>query len=312
MPKQPPIDQIISELDNSITPEEKLQLEEWQKESSENISFLKTFRFIWLNTGSNPFTPNTEKALLAVNQKIYRRRIMRWTATVAALFILSLITGLGLHLLSNQSEIIHTIAEQQQTIILPDQSKVVLAKGSQITYPQQFGSGKRTVKLEGKAWFKVQHHLSYPFVVETPHGKTTVLGTTFTLRDDEESTLQLFLDEGKVEFKSNKWLSKSLLLAPGEMICQVNSKYIIHPQPNLNASAWATNVLNFQNTPLSQVIDELEKFYKITISLKQKQITELRFSGRLKETEAQAALEIVALTLKLKLTKEATSFSLSL
>ncbi|MBR8536954.1 FecR domain-containing protein [Carboxylicivirga sediminis] len=314
MQKQPPIDSIIAELDASISKDEKSTLEQWQAQAPENKSFVKAFKFIWQNTGSrhNLFTVRTDEALIAVHKRITRRRLIRQVSSVAALIICILLSGIAYKLLSSQTQTIQLTAQQQQSITLPDSTTVILAKGSTVVYPPEFSSTKRTIKLIGKAWFNVHHNTSQPFTVETQHGATTVLGTKFTLCDEPTHALQLFLDEGKVVFKAKQWFSQPLHLAPGEMISMVNDEYTISLQPNLNASSWATKTLIFKNTPLNEVTKELEAYYNIHISLKQKQIAKLRFSGQINETEPLTALEIIALTLNLKLIKESTSFSLSL
>lgn len=314
MQKQPPIDSIIAELDASISKDEKSTLEQWQAQAPENKSFVKAFKFIWQNTGSrrNQFTVRTGEALVAVHRRITRRRLIRQISSVAALVIFTLLSDIAYKLLSNQTQTIQLTAQQQQSITLPDSTTVILSKGSTIAYPQKFSSSKRKIKLTGKAWFNVHHNPSQPFTVETQHGATTVLGTKFTLCDEPTHALKLFLDEGKVVFKAKQWFSQPLHLAPGEMISMVNEEYTISPQPNLNASSWATKTLIFRNTPLNEVTKELEAYYNIHISLKQKQIAQLRFSGQINETEPLTALEIIALTLNLKLIKESTSFSLSL
>ena len=60
---------------------------------------------------------------------------------------------------------ISTLAETR-TVLLPDQTKVILNHFSSLTYPKEFKSQDRKVKLQGEAYFEVTKDASHPFKVE--------------------------------------------------------------------------------------------------------------------------------------------------
>lgn len=314
MQHKAPIDKIIAELDSSISENEKSELALWRKQQADNDAFFKAFKYIWSQTSNanSQYKPNTESALKLVSARIKRRHIIQVAYRIAALLVFGLFIGTLLNNQYNHVEREQITAQQQQTITLPDKTVVTLATGSQLTYPKQFTASSRKVTLNGKAWFNVHHDSRRPFIVKTAHGNTEVLGTKFTLFDSKEGVLQLFLDEGKVVFKPQNWFSKPLILSPGEMVSLQNNVCAISQQPDLNASTWATNLHSFKNTPLSEVIQELQDHYQVDINLQPKAIGNLRFSGRISEDNVSDALEIIALTLNLKIIKETNTLTLSL
>jgi ferric-dicitrate binding protein FerR (iron transport regulator) len=314
MQKETPINKILSKLDDSISPDEAQQLETWRKASDENESFFKAFSFFWNDkqTGQTRFEPNTEQALSTIHHRISRRLFIRRTVKVAAIFVAFISIASLLLMLSPMEETNKIIAKHQQKITLPDGTTVILAQGSQLIYPEHFKSSKRKVELTGKAWFDVAYNPEQPFIVETHNARTKVLGTQFTITANDSKPTTVFLDKGKVAFRAKQWFSESHILKPGEMISFKNGAYQKSKQNNLNASSWATQQLQFKSTPLINVIRELEAYYKVKIELQTLQIGQLRFTGTLKEPTAKDALEIIALTLKLKLTQNENTLTLNL
>jgi transmembrane sensor len=89
------------------------------------------------------------------------------------------------------------VEEQQPGIItfqgpdfvrLPDNSTVMLDKGSELSYSSVFGETTREVSLKGEAFFDVAHS-SVPFTVRTGEIVTTVLGTAFNVKVSDGVTV---------------------------------------------------------------------------------------------------------------------------
>ncbi|TRX62011.1 FecR family protein [Carboxylicivirga sp. M1479] len=314
MPKQAPIDKILSKLDSSITPQMKRELDEWRKTSADNESFFKAFSFIWSDSSfsKSHFSPNVNKALLKVNKRITRRRIINQIGKVAAILMLFIAIGSTIAILSKKTDQQVIITSNQQQIHLPDSTCVILARGSKITYPIEFNGTKRKVTLIGKAWFDVTHNNKQPFIVETANASTKVLGTEFTIIANSNQATQVFLDKGSVAFKEKRAFSNTYILKPGESIQSIDGQYRIKQLSSRNASAWATKQLRFKNTPLFTVIQEIEDYYNVKVILQTSQIGQLRFSGSIKENSAYDALDIIALTLQLKLKQNNNTLTLSL
>ena len=73
-------------------------------------------------------------------------------------------------------------ADGVDAVYLPDNSLVYLNDNTNLVYDEGFSLGKRTVYLEGEAFFKVSHNPEKPFIVYTRTAKTEVLGTSFNVK----------------------------------------------------------------------------------------------------------------------------------
>jgi ferric-dicitrate binding protein FerR (iron transport regulator) len=89
---------------------------------------------------------------------------------------------------------------------LPDGSTVILEHGSMIAYSSNFAS-KRTVKLDGKAFFDIVGDADHPFSVRNDGMRVIVLGTRFEVKARHNtSEAEIVLVSGKVavEAKGNR------------------------------------------------------------------------------------------------------------
>jgi transmembrane sensor len=72
-------------------------------------------------------------------------------------------------------------SQKIQLIRLPDNSEVWLNANSTLRYSKKFQKD-RHLQLTGEAHFKVTHNPAHPFVVDAGDIRTTVLGTSFTVK----------------------------------------------------------------------------------------------------------------------------------
>ena len=149
----------------------------------------------------------------------------------------------------------------KQNIILPDNTKVTLFKGSSLIVDQEFNSQNRKVYLQGEAFFDVTKDSAVAFIVDSQHLTTKVLGTSFVVKD-RDSNYKVVVETGRVSVKTN----------------QNNNLYILNP---LDSIAWnqtqiVTNTLvdkhslfNFKGKNLQEVTKELSQYFQVQIHLDQ-------------------------------------------
>lgn len=234
------------------------------------------------------------------------RRFPRWFTRVAAvllpLFVLS--TALLAYLLYNNGTqssgtlAFSTTTGQQATVTLPDGSVVSLNENTQLSYsPDALKDGKRTVQLNGEAYFKVKHNDKLPFVVATADADVTVLGTEFDVEARSgEPDVSVILDRGKLNVRASK-SDNSQILTSGEKAV-VNRKTgemrVSRIEQESYRSDWQNKALVFNNAPLSEVVKVLAKTYpdkKIVWSGKSR----YNFNGTLPSDNLNEALRIVNL-----------------
>lgn len=309
-----PYEIIIASFDNKASLDDLKILDEWIVSSHKNKEVYSSIKSTWDNTKlkRSSFSPDINLALNKTHQRIKRRVLLKRSSQIAAILIIGLGISLFFNLFDRTNNWHSVTAEHQQKITLEDGTTVVLNKGAIIYYPEHFSGNTRSVKLEGKAYFDVHHDRTKPFIVETDYTKTEVLGTKFTLISNSSEKDILYLDEGKVKFSSQKWFSPKVLVNPGEKIVLSNNELIKTVAINDNLSSWATSRLTYKDIALKDLINQLEEYYNTSIKLSTSQLNNLRFSGTLTQSTAHKALEIVAITLQLKLSTNNNTLTLSL
>ncbi|WP_316841696.1 FecR family protein [Pedobacter gandavensis] len=161
---------------------------------------------------------------------------------------------------------------QRSKILLPDGSTVYLGAGSKLSFPEQFKSGSRTVKLEGEAFFEVSRNPHQPFIVHTGTIQTRVLGTSFKIEAFKNEALMVAVATGKVrvdqyEGKESKALA---ILNPGQTVRYNEGavrKSTVAPE---ELSNWKDARLSFQQQSLKEITNILERWYNVTISFDNK------------------------------------------
>lgn len=159
-------------------------------------------------------------------------------------------------------------------ITLDDGSLVKLSPYSRLRYAPKFSGSVREVFLVGEAMFEVVKK-TQPFLVHTGHVTTKVLGTCFVVRayeKDHRVTVQV--RSGKVSVYTNNPPNKMagtttkglILLANQAAIFEEIEKQLsktLVGKPILLRPEVITNHFAYDETPLSNVLRQLEQAYNI-------------------------------------------------
>ncbi len=182
---------------------------------------------------------------------------------------------------------------QSKEVKLMDGSIVSLAEHSSITIPKGFQ--QRDVELTGKAHFDVTHDSERPFVVKAMSTSTTVLGTQFIVDTKVENEVVVSLLEGKVAFEAPH--QEQIILNPGEAASYSNKSKRTSKNEikNNNILSWKDLYLKFEETKLSQVVKELESYFKVKIQL-EIPVEDCVFTGTFKNPKLSDILEIMSFT----------------
>jgi ferric-dicitrate binding protein FerR (iron transport regulator) len=209
---------------------------------------------------------------------------------VASIFILALVSALffvfnGSYTKSNSGYIeAYTGIGQTKTVLLADGSEVTLNSNSRLRYPEAFGAETREVHLVGEALFRVVRNERKPMLVHTDSPiKIKVLGTVFNVNSyPDENNVKTTLVSGKVEVINQvEAANESFELVPSEQaIYQKESqKLMIQTVRSHDFISWEKNQLEFEDTPLSEVIEGLERKFNVEFSIQDHMIYDYRFTG---------------------------------
>ncbi len=189
--------------------------------------------------------------------------------------------------------------QRGKIIKLPDGSKIVLESGSSVKYNSDFGKKERVIYLEGTAFFDVAKQEKLPFVVSTSRSVTTVLGTSFNISSSTELREdRITVYSGLVTF-SHKDQSQSLQLAAGSSAVLNESEHLRIAKYRINASAWQTGRLVFEETRVKEVIEDLENYFGNTIAVSDPELLNCTFSGIFINPKIEEIISVISLSLNL-------------
>ena len=223
----------------------------------------------------------------------------KWIAAASIIAIVFL-SGLGLGGFFNHTnpvQMVRIIAPEgsKTQIVLPDSTHVWLNSGTELQYPSDFTVQNRRVSMKGECFFDVTKDPDHPFLVDGSNIRVKVFGTRFNINEDIFlHGIEVSLISGKVEVYNQKdeLLSK---LNPGEQLVYKDglSKVALAQNPEALAS-WINNILIFNNQPFDEVINYLEKWYGVTITLDNALRYDYNYTFKVKTESLREVLELIS------------------
>lgn len=169
----------------------------------------------------------------------------------------------------------------ENTVVLADGTTVHLNAGSKLTYPVRFVGKRRTVILEGEAYFDVVADEKRPFVVQTHLGEVIVLGTAFNVNAYADAPVcYTTLVRGKVKFSTP--YTADITLSPGEQaVVSANGseKRVVDLEEYVG---WVNGVYTFNNRSLGEIMQTFERWYDIQVYYETPALRDIAYSGSLK------------------------------
>lgn len=242
--------------------------------------------------------------------KPFQKRFFKSLSAIAAVLIIAV--GIFSIIMSetNKPEI-YAANNQTKTIVLNDGSEVVLNANSMLEVSNDFNKKARLVSLRGEALFDIKRNTNVPFVVNLNNDLSIkVLGTKFNVRNYENSNIsELKVLSGKVLFQKND--AKVVLVKDEEV--DYNHKENNFSQKRAvdkNLMAWYTKEFNFDNIPIVEAIQSLERYIGKEIVLPQNS-GKLRFTGAFSNPSEKDIAEVISLAMgwEYKITSSAITFN---
>lgn len=181
-----------------------------------------------------------------------------------------------------------TESGQKTSVQYSDGSVIVLNANSKIKLPQKMvGSDTTNVWLEGEALFDIARKTeseSRIFIVHTPNGSVSVLGTRFSVNTTNNQS-QVVLAEGSVRINvrgEDNRVELEYNMSPGEkaLFSQNFEKIQVEKVNTEVYTSWTSNSLVFDNTPFSDVINRIEFTYNIEVKIENKALLDRKLTGR--------------------------------
>ena len=265
-----------------IEAEDAQALKHWTQQAPENELMANRIAEVWDKsaTYTPAFEPNVEQGLKRFKRRIQAeeapakvvampRRRIGWLAAASVAAIILGVWGFSTLFNSPSPQLTAYSEIAPRALNLSDGTEVQLNQHSRIDYLAEWTSGKRIVQLSGEAFFEVAKNPEQPFVVETPHAQVEVLGTAFNLRAyEDEPLIELTVDHGKVRFSPSN-SDQSWILEKGDQVYYNWQRKTIQERRDEggNANAWMDQLLQFNDLPIGEVAQYLERVYQIDIQV---------------------------------------------
>lgn len=286
---------------------------DWDEEELKGIR--QTARQIDLYLTQKQFSP--AGAWPKVRQQIHQPEgklklaSLLWWRIAAVVLLASLFGGGGFWATrswwQNQSQ---QVAQADQTelsrVVLPDGSVVTLNYGSQLYYPEAFDGNLREVSLTGEAFFEVTPNKEKPFLIHAGKANIQVLGTSFNVDASlRNGPVSVVVSSGRVQVSSSENTNRTedLILTPGEKgVLAADETFFrkgINTDPNY--LAWKTHAFEFTKTSLKDVIQQLNKVYRVQITTADPDVEKLLLTARFDEQPVSFILKVIAMTHNLEI-----------
>ena len=300
-------------LSHTATAQEQQAFQRWLQQDARHQQTFEEIQQAW-HRSPRRFDPFSAYAKLqsSLTPKRSRQRVARLyskAAKVAASLVLVLLASwLVYHYQAEITNVLYPVTYRtvlvpsgsRQQVQLSDGTKIFLNAGSQLRYPTRFNQAQRQVFLEGEGYFEVASDTTKPFIIESGALTTQVLGTRFNLKAyPGDSTSKVTVVSGRVQV-SHPATSQHTVLQPGQQAIYAAHQYTLTKTtvPNARASkAWTNGILIFNDTPLPEVIQALNRKYNVHIRVANDKLRHCRIFGTFKQTSLEATLEIVCKSL---------------
>jgi transmembrane sensor len=186
-----------------------------------------------------------------------------------------------------------------ETTSLPDGSRVALNTDTALAV--HFTPTERAIRLlRGEAMFDVVPDKTRPFVVRGDGLSVRAVGTRFFVRADEAAE-PVGVVEGRVEAATS---AGALTLGAGEVVQRAAGGHLAVERGDIaRATAWRDGKLVASGRPLAEVVAELNRYRRGRIVLVGARLGAQRFSGTLDLRNTNAALDVLAATMSLRVTR---------
>ena len=246
------------------------------------------------------------KRRMHAGRRISLRRNAVRIAAAAVIAAVLLAGGLTTVLLSKrlaQPVTVVTQLGERSQVVLPDGTKVWLNSSSSVEYVAPFFSRQRRVKMEGEAYFEVEHDRRAPFVVSTNGLDIEVLGTRFNIRnDDNEHRVTTVLLEGAVKAYASGREQASVRLHPAQQLVFDTRTHAMRLTdcPSAERSInWIDGRFCFEHDTFGEIVAELKRYYNVDIRFMDNRLRDMRFSGNFRvEDGIYHIMSVLQLTYK--------------
>lgn len=315
---------IIDDLDETISQDDKHILDQWREADGGNEKIYQEFLAVQYsidklcNGNGNP-----EASWEALSHKLLEDKKDEETlvkkinfalfAKIAAVLVVML--SVGYYFINQSKYALVSVPEDAAVarIVLPDETIVNLNAGTKIKYNKDnFLLERKLEILSGEVFIQVVKHEGAQFKVLAGNVEAQDIGTSFNVLKDQDD-VSVVVEEGVVAIKQHN-TDHQLILTAGKMgaYLSASKKLVMADNSNPNFKAWINKNFTFEEMPLSEVANQLEKVYQNPVVVKGRVLNNRKFTiANLHYQTIDSALAVISASLQFKVTKDRGTYVLS-
>lgn len=271
-----------------VTEEGRCEFERWYQADPENRRQYRNVQQIWSATLQIP--EGELRSILARQNPVLQpaanvgRRRFSLGVGVAGACSLGVLGSLGFQWLTQASPIhvnrITSLRGERRGVVLPDGTTLLINTGT--LAEARLYEDRRIIDLEeGEIYFSVSHDAQRPFIVNAADSRIVVTGTQFNVRH-ERGHMQVSVASGSVSVSRGPWWNReSRALTRGQAVESEVAQMLgeVHSTDLSKRLAWQRGKVVFENTPLRQAIEEINRYLPKPARLDAPSLQDYRIAG---------------------------------
>lgn len=227
-----------------------------------------------------------------------RTSLKKPRSTVTWVILLAAFLGSILWLTSYEETIITAVGERRQ-IVLRDGTTVAMNTNTML-HVRPFWISRQITLEQGEALFNVGQDHFRSFEVLAGNGSLRDIGTEFNVAKEMDRTTVAVL-EGAIEVRLNDDTNVIKTLYGGQQLTYSTHNISEISSVEVDAvTAWHKSRLIFRNTPLNEVIEQINRYHSRPIKLTDHQLGQLEVSGEFNATDRKGLLQALETLLPLR------------
>jgi transmembrane sensor len=269
--------------ERDLTASERVSFEQWLGNEEHEREFVAAldirFRFLEVAESARgallreaaPFTPIRDLP----TQRSWTRP---WWAVAAAAVLL---LGLGVMWMGWPSQTYVTGTGEKLATHLADGSRVELSTQTDLEWLRTNGCDRRVRLVRGEALFTVHGDPRCPFRVLVGRSSIEVLGTEFDVHEGGNGEERVTVVNGRVRVHGPSGAPPwHVDLGPGEQVVWSNGPPQTRKLDDIsNAIAWREDRVDFDDQPLAQVVEELQRYTPVQIRIADSRLLSKHLTG---------------------------------
>lgn len=213
-------------------------------------------------------------------------RMMLYTAAcVSAVIVCSVF--LFLHAGNDKQKNYANMGQAPKELVLSDGSHVMLYPRAKFTFSD---GEKRQATLSGRAFFKIKRDRKRPFLLTAKELNIEVLGTSFLVEASAEATSGVYVSNGTVRVSTKK---NTVIITQNEQ-AEIIDGQLRKTLFNRNNENEQISLIVFNNTPIAQAVQDIEKKTGLRIDLDER-IKRNRISTKINTKAPESIVQELAI-----------------